>query len=140
MQKRQERGVTWHRCAPPTRTIRFCYRYLCTGYSPVPDVLIRRDTRSGAIDAFVYLEARDTSPTTLVRETRGSHGSRMIVSQSATGGFDSFGVAVSCPSVCLLIFSYSVSMSLSRVSPRVCCVLRRSDAYLYNVIISHPPK
>ena len=33
---------------PPPRTLHYCDGYLCTGYSPVPDVIIRRDTRSGA--------------------------------------------------------------------------------------------
>ena len=44
------------------------------------------------IDAVVCPEARDTSPTTLIRETRG-HGSRMVASQSATHRFVIFVVS-----------------------------------------------
>ena len=47
MQDREERGAIRQRCAPPTRTLDFCYGNLSTGYGPVPDVRIRRDTRCG---------------------------------------------------------------------------------------------
>ena len=48
MQDREEREAIRKRCAPPTRTLDFCDGNLSTGYGPVPDVRIRRDTRCGA--------------------------------------------------------------------------------------------
>ena len=47
MQDLEERGAIRQRCAPPTRTLDFCYGNLSTGYGPVPDVRIRRDTWCG---------------------------------------------------------------------------------------------
>ena len=47
MQDREERGAIRQRCAPPTRKLDFCDSNRSTGYGPVPDVRIRRDTWCG---------------------------------------------------------------------------------------------
>ena len=47
MQDREERGAIRQSYAPPTRKLDFCDSNRSTGYGPVPDVRIRRDTWCG---------------------------------------------------------------------------------------------
>ena len=60
------------------------------------------------IDAVVCPEAQGHLPDGPDSETRGSHGSRMVVSKSTTHGFFIFGIPVSCLSVYLLLFYLSL--------------------------------
>ena len=135
LQNCEERGATWHRCAPPPRTLHYCDGCLCTGYSPVPNVHIRRDTRPGANRRGCVSRSKEYLPDNTDSGSKGprQQDGRLIKRYTWICYFRRLGV--SCPSVCS-------SMSLccfSGLTPCTCCVMRRSDVCLYNVIVSHRP-
>ena len=88
------------------------------------------------INAVECPEERGTSPPTTIRETRGEHRSWVVASQIVTHGLVIFGVGVSCPSVCSSICLPVAFLGLTQCT---CCVMPRSHACLYNVIVSHRP-
>ena len=136
MQDREERGTIWQRCARPTCTLHYCDGHLCTGYSAVPNAHIRRDTQSGANRHGCVSRSKGHPPDNTDSGTRGTHGRRMVASQNATHWFIIFGVGVSCSSMCS---SICLSVAVSGLTPCTCCVMRRSDVCLYNLIVSHRP-
>ena len=89
---------------PPTRTMDCRDDHLCTDYGPVPDVQIRRANGVVPIDGVVCPGTRGYTPTTLTREPKGSHGSRIVASQGATHGYVFFFDGVSCPPLCSSMF------------------------------------
>ena len=55
---------------------------------------------------------------TLIQEPKGSHGIRIIASQSTTHGHANFCDGISCPSVCS---SICLSVGCSGLTPCTCC-------------------
>lgn len=84
--------------------------------------------------------SRDISPTNTDSGNRGNHGSRMVASQIITNDcFSHFRRRYLMP-ICLLTFYICLYAVFSVLAQYTCCVMRRSDVCLYNVIVCYRPK